>query len=392
MNIAIFYNSDHPDLGSWYGGSVMRRVLGSGVLQTTNRHMRVSVGDILTYPMTTSGRRKTLSDVIDLCRAVYTPKEVDLLVRDRLAATHGRATVFSWVFQNMTGEIADALHRKLSPDSAYLGAMDVEFSKPLHLSVFRNSLHEAYRLRGARCSIFYSMSENEDPDVAIREIFQEQGFVVDYEDAGARRTIFDNYDTLDHFKRVEDFQRVFGALQGLTLEEASNLAFSLEELHPKVFEALAAAARVLERADTEEELAQSALSGRRLLEQIANYLFPPCAVKWKGRDVGRTQYKNRLWAYIDQTVSEVGTGDPKLLEALGEEADRLVALFNSGLHADTTRRKVEAAFRDLVRWLTRVIELSPAHARKPYLAYEQEIRNMITGVIKENGESENGPH
>jgi hypothetical protein len=376
MNIAFLFNSDHPSLGGYYGPSVMRRILSTGVLQKADRHMRVSVGDILTY-----GSTRTLSSLIKLCNTVYQPIDFDRLIRDRLDATHGKATVYCWLFQNMTAEIAEALHLALAPDPAYLGAMDVDFSNPFHLRFFRNSLIEAYRVRNTHCSMFYEMGENEEPDIVPIEIFEQGGFTVQHEDMGARRTIFDNYDTLEHFGRIEEFKRVFAGIEGLDRDRASDLALTLEELHPKLFDALASAARALERAETVEDVAQSALSGRRLLEQVADYLFPPRPTLWNDRKVGRPQYRNRLWAYLEQTCAELGLDKASALTTLGKEADRLVELFNAGLHADPTREKVETAFRDLVLWLTSVIEISPAHARRPYLAYEQELGNFMRDVL-----------
>jgi hypothetical protein len=388
MNTALLFNSDHPALGSWYGPPVMERILGTGVLQEADRFMRVSVGDVLTYSAAARGKTPTVSWLIELCRSVYQPKEFDCLIRDRLDATHGKATVFCWLFQNMTQEIAEALNVNLLHDPAYLGAMDIDFANPLHLRFFRNSLPEVYRLHGNRCSIFYSMGENEDPDLVIREIFERQGFVVEYEDIGARRTIFDNYDSADHFKRIEDFRHVFETFAGLSADRVSDLVLMLEELHPKLFDAFASAARTLERAETEEDFAQVALSGRRLMEKVADYLFPSRDGEWNGRKIGRAQYRNRLWAYIEQTIIEAGLTDATLLASLGGEADRLVELFNSGLHAGPTREKVQAAFRDLVFWLTRVIELSPKHARHAYLAYQDQILKFLRGVVGGNSEDE----
>jgi 8-oxo-dGTP pyrophosphatase MutT (NUDIX family) len=380
MNVAVLFNSDHPTLGSSYGAPVMQRILGANVLQTAHRHMRVSVGDILTCSAAAGSKTPTHSHLISLCRKVYVPKKLDLLIRDRLEATHGKATVYCWLFQNMTGEIAEALHAKLALDPAYLGAMDVDFSDPLHLQFFRNSLCEDFRLRGIQCSIFYSMGENEGPDVVIREIFEQCGFEVNYEDTGARRTIFDNYDTIDHFRRVEDFKRVFSGFEGLSSDQASDITLTLEELHPKLFDAFASAARTLERAETEEDLAQAALSGRRLLEKTADYLFAPRDDEWKRRAVGRDKYKNRLWAYIEQAMTDAGLDDPTLLHTLGKEVDRLVDLFNTELHANPTRGNVQTAFRDLVLWLSKIIQLSPAHARRPYLAYEKELLVFMRAV------------
>ena len=209
-----------------------------------------------------------------------------------------------------------------------------------------------------------------------------------HEDMGARRTIFDNFYTLDHFARVEDFKRVFARIKGLDRDRASDLALTLEELHPRLFDALASAARALERAETPEDLAQSALSGRRFLEQLADYLFPPRTTPWNGRQVGRAQYRNRLWAYLEQTSDELKIDKTSTLAALGTEADRLVELFNAGLHADPIRDKVESAFRDLVLWLTNVIDLSPTHARRPYLAYEGELKNFMGEVLVDRVEED----
>jgi len=98
----------------------------------------------------------------------------------------------------------------------------------------------------------------------------------------------------------------------------------LEELHPKLFDAFAAAARTLDRAETEEDLAQAALSGRRLLEKTADYLFPPQSIDWNGRKVGKAQYKNRLWAYVERTLLASRGADLTALDRLGKEANRLL--------------------------------------------------------------------
>ncbi len=373
MNVALLFNSDHTSLGGYYGPPVMDRILGAGVVQKTNRYMRVSIGDILTYGAASASETPTVAFLVELCRKAYQPRVFDQIIRDRLEVTHGKCTVFCWLFQNMTATVANALHKKLVPDPAYLGAMDVEFSDPIHLWLFRNSLCERYRFYGPRCSVFYVMGENEDPDDVILAAFEKHGFTVSYEDIGARRTIIDSYDTLDHFKRIGDFERVFSGFDNLSVDCLSDVVCSLEELHPRLFDVFASAARGFERAETQEDYAQVALSGRRLLEKFADYLFPPRDEEWKGRKVGRSQYKNRLWAYIEQVIAGSVNADGCALTRLGKEADRLVDLFNAGLHADPTREKVESSFIDLMLWLSEVIELDPAAARKPYLAYEQEL-------------------
>jgi hypothetical protein len=379
MNVGFLFNSDHPTFRGFYGYPIMRLILGTGVLQKNDRHMRISIGDVLTYSVVATSETPTRKRLVTICNEVYQPTELDLLTGDR--NVFGQVTIYCWVFQNITDQLARSLHAGLLPNPAYLGAMDVVFSNRLHLSLFRNSLPEYYRLRGARCSIFYHLGENEDPDSVTKEIFEEYGFNVEYEDVGARHTIFDNYDTLDHFKRVEDFKTVFARFDGLDHNKVSDLAFVLEEIHPKLFDVLASAARTMARAQTEEDLAQASLSGRRLLEAVANYLFAARDATWKGRRVDLPAYKNRLWAYLEESLRESGLQDSVILCKMGREVDRLIELFNSGLHANPSKDTIEEAFRDLVVWLTRAIEISPTYARRVYLAYEEEIKAFAQKVI-----------
>jgi hypothetical protein len=376
MNIALLFNSDHPSLGGCYSLSVMERILATGALQKANRNIRVSVGDILTH-LALASRIQNSSELVKLCQSVYQPRIFDRLIRDRLEFTHGKATVFCWVFQNITIEIAENLNNKLVQDPAYLGAMDIDFSDLIQLRFFRNSLPETYRLNGNRCSVFYALGENEDPDMVVREIFRRHEFIVEDEDAGARGTIFDEYDSIDHFTRIEDAKRVLEALPNLTADFISDLVLVVEDLHPKLFNAFASAARTLDRAETDEDFAQVALSGRRLMEQVADYLFPARGGEWNGRKIGPAEYKNRLWTYIEQAIKEERSTDIVLLSTLGDEVDRLVKLFNSGLHAVPSRESVRTAFSDLLIWLKRVIDLSPKLARNAYLAYESTMVDFL---------------
>lgn len=369
MNIAFLFNSDHSELGGYYGPPVMDFILGSNVLQKEKRSMRVSIGDILTYSQC---KPRTYEALEQLCREVYIPISFDRLNMNKLKETFTTATVYCWLFQNMTQLTGEQLHRSLGPNDCYLGCMDVDFSQPKHLQFFRNSLIENYRLNGTSCAVFYDMGLNEDPDVSIKNGFEKYGFSVEFEDQGIRRTIFDNYDSLAHFKRVESFKSFCSRLPSLNDDDASALAHSLEELHPKLFDAFAAAARTLDRSETEEDYAQAALSGRRLLENAADALFPPNVNDWNGRKVGASQYKNRLWAYVEKALVD-SSEPPERLKYFGKEVDRLIELFNAGLHAAPTRDKVELAFRDLILWLSNVINLNPAMARDPYAPYSGEV-------------------
>ena len=372
MNVAFLFNSDHPSLGGYYGIPLLEKVLSTGSLQKSSRFMRVSVGDIMTH-MASAG--KTFEYLESLCHEVYKPRDYDRIHWNALHATYRTATVYCFLFQNMTEKCADELNQRLIDiEPAYLGAMDVDFSDHIQLKFFRNSLCEEYRINGLECALFVEMNDFENMDQLIKNIFEKYSFTTHYEDIGARRTFWDGFDTLKHFTRIADFKNAFIAMSGVTEDLANDVIHSLEELHPKLFDKFASAARALQRAETEEDLAQASLSGRRILESFADYLYPPRKTLFNNRKIGIKEYRNRLWAYIETTLesSDLRDKESKLI-ILGKEADKLVELFNAGLHSDPSKEAVELAFSRQLQWIQAVIELSPMNARKPYLAYEKEL-------------------
>ncbi|ENK1257747.1 hypothetical protein AB2066_004368 [Vibrio vulnificus] len=376
MNVAFLFNSDHSSFGGYYGIPILEKVLATGELQKSSRFMRVSIGDILTYSVSAG---KTYDQLEELCHKVYVPSNYDRISWTALRGTYRTATVYCLLFQNMDKNCADGLHNALKvAEPSYLGAMGVEFSNLLHLTFFRNYLWEVYRLNGEHVNLLVEMNDFEGFDYAVKETFEEQGFTTSFEDIGARRTFWDKFDTLEHFKRVADFKRTFLTMDNVTEDLASDVIHSLEELHPKLFDKFASAARAMERAETEEDLAQASLSGRRVLESFADYLYPPSKEKYKGRKIGNAEYKNRIWAYIETTLDEMQDDEKEAkLLALGKEADELVKLFNAGLHANPCKASIEQAFSRQLQWIQSMIELSPEKARKPYLAYEEELEGVF---------------
>lgn len=82
----------------------------------------------------------------------------------------------------------------------------------------------------------------------------------------------------------------------------------------------------------------------------------------------------------------VGKFDEQRFLNLGKEADRLCDLFNSGLHHSPTKNKVATALVDLVTWVSDLVEIDPASVRRPYGAYEEEMRKFFTDFVARRGE------
>lgn len=371
MHVALLFNSNHPKYGYSYGDPIRSTVFGPGILQASGRHMKVSIGDVLIF-----GKSKSWDEYDDITNRTYFAGRWSLLHERRLRATFRKATVYALTFENMTKAIAEQLHRALTKDDAYLGLMEIDLAYGPHLGLFRNSMVTSYRILGTTCHVFYSMDyERDDHELnAMRQL----GFVdVQWEDKGARGTIFDDFDTPEHFEQVAAFRNVISSFIAGGMDAASELVMVLEDLNAQLFQALGAAVAALARAKNTEDIAQASLSGRRYLEKLADALFPPRQEDYKGRKAGREQYRNRIWAYIaDNTPS-----NSDLMQALGKEADRLVGEFNSGLHSEQQKERVLQALADCAAFTGAVLALNPPASRKPYLAHEKRILEFMREVI-----------
>lgn len=380
MNIAFLFNSDHEIYNGFYGYPILELILKQCILQNINRNMKVSVGDIVTFSVASQSKTPTYEYFYELNKKVYTPYKFDYLIQPKLENISKKATIYCLFIQNMPDESALSMNNALKNDDTYLGAMDIDLKNIFHTHFFKKSLILSYRIQGKNCSIFYSMSENEDPDSSVKEYFENYGYHVIHEDIGAVHTIFDEYYDLDeHLSRIQDFKEVFLQLPSMNIDILDDLIISLEELHPKLFNAFSALARTYNRIETDEDIAQCSLSGRRILEQIADYLYPPSHEKYKGRDVGNAQYKNRLWAYIETTVNN-NSLDFSNIQRIGKDVDRLIVLFNSGLHSNLKKNDLDYLLEQLVFFIIEIITLSPTAARKPYLAYEENINDFMKKI------------
>jgi hypothetical protein len=368
MIIALLFNSDDPKYRGYYLPPVLQTVFANGVLQNSGRHMKVSVGDVLIF-----SHSKSWAKYDALTEATYFHYEWALLHEDRLRATFRAATVYSLVFENMSKQIAMELDKALMPDDAYLGLLAVDFAYGPHLGLFRNLMVSKYRVMGRFCRIFYTMGEVDGRDEYEIEQFRALGFDdVDWEDSGARRTILDNFDTLKHFQEVKAFRHAITSFLKGGEDAAYELVMILEDLNPRLFNALGSAVARLASAKNEEHVAQAAISGRRYLEKLADVLFAARKFEYKGRKVGQEQFRNRLWAYIADHART-----PDAIKMLGNEVDRLNKEFSAGVHRDKEKDRIMRALVDTSELTATLLALNPEEARKPYFAYSQQIRDFF---------------
>lgn len=369
MIIAILFNSDDPRFDGYYGPPIRDLVFRSDVLQASNRPLRIAHGDVLVY-----GNSKTTADYRRIAEATYFAGTWSTIQAERLRATYLEQTIWAWVIHNATRALAERLDAALRADAAYLGLLEVDFSLPQHLVLFRNSMPQWCRVHGAECTLFYSMGNEDQKDEYEAEELRKVGFnSVKWEDRGAHGTIFDDFDTPAHFVQLRQVQSVLASTLSGGEDEASELVMMLEDLGPKLFNTLGSAVRALASAKTEEDYAHVGISGRRYIEQLADALFPASDVPFKGRDVSATKFKNRIWAFIDNVLPATSLTRDEDLRSLGREVDRLIEAVNALLHGDPDSASARRVFSDLARLTVALLQLNPAAARQPYRAFEEKL-------------------
>lgn len=389
MIIAILFSSDDPRFDGYYGPPIRDLVFGSGILQSGNRPLRIAHGDVLVY-----GNSKTTADYRRIAEATYFAGAWSTIQAERLRATYLKQTIWAWVIHNATRVLAEHLDASLRADAAYLGLLEVDFSLPQHLVLFRNSMPQWCRVHGAECTLFYSMGNEDEKDEYEAEELLKVGFnSVEWEDRGAHDTIFDDFDTPEHFVQLRQVQSVLASTLSGGEDDASELVMMLEDLNPKIFNALGSAVRALSSATTEEDYAHVGISGRRYIEQLADALFPPSEIPFKGRDVSAAKFKNRIWAFIDIALPATSLSRDEDLRSLGREADRLIEAVNALLHGNPDAASARRVFADLAQLTVALLQINPSGVRQPYRGFERRLMAFLKEDLKDilSGRA-SGPH
>jgi hypothetical protein len=381
MIVAVLFNSDDPKFGGDYGPPIRDLVFGTRVLQNAGRQLKILQGDVLIY-----SHAKTQANYYRLAEGAYFADTWSTVDAKKLRKTYLKNTICAWIIQNTTIDIAIALDNALRGESSYFGLHAVDYRIPFHLVFYRNVMPQYCRVFGETCTRFYSMGNRDEIDKFEVDELRDLGFAnVTWEDSGAHNTIFDNYDTPEHFQQLRDVQDLLATVLPGGDDEAEELVMMLQDLNPKLFDVLGSAVRALSRAQTNEDFAHVGISGRRYVEQLADAVFPPRSEPYQGRDVSSTRVKNRLWAFINDAMSSDVEDRLSAVQALGKEVDRLIEATNSLLHGTPNREAATTTFRDLGKLSVAMLQLDPAKGRRPYLAFEKKIFEDLLAFFAEQG-------
>src|SRR5205823_9703737 len=101
---------------------------------------------------------------------------------------------------------------------------------------------------------------------------ERQGYHVAWEDIGVRWTVFDAYQSYEHAARLADLETY---LSEHLARVADEILLRVASLDPRLRDELYAALRTFDRIQTPADVSQVALSCRRIIERLADALYPP---------------------------------------------------------------------------------------------------------------------
>ena len=355
MKIAFHFHGSHPELGFEYGLAALRLVsfalLGQQRTQVTSK---VFVGDLLfsDIDMSRDGRSRSSGDILVFWLHPHNPVWTRFL-EERLIAARG--DVYAICLESVDQETAERLHKCLVDAAPYLGAMEVDDGYSLHWHLYSQSLSPLLRVLGGGANVFWDGFSEDDKDPGLLKELRSLGFnPVNWESLNGRFSIFDTYHDFEHAQRVAEWKRDCGQLLGFI---ADSVVARLGDAVPDLGDQLWTALRTFDQAETTEQLSQVAGTCRRIIEHVADRLFPPREAGTAEPKLGPKHYRNRLLAFADRARSTDTAIDLVCVStnALDEQITKLLAVAQKGIHAEICRaetrrcllRTIPAARRSL---------------------------------------------
>lgn len=306
--------------------------------------------------------------------------DIDL---ERLLEVISQRHLFVICLDSISKTAADRVHAALASHSFYLGYLEVNEASPIHYALYR-MLSRPGRIVGREFRVFVLSMDPaaEDAEEWKLEAYRALGTFnkVSFELSGGRYTIFDLEDDFKHARRIAEARTAAVDYFGGTADQIIAL---YRDAVPGFADAIWTLFETLSRAETEEQFAHIALSCRRLVDRVADTLFPPV----HGDDnLGPGKTRNRLRAFVKAQVAS--NKDRELIEAeiegLFDRLTALSALTNKGIHAEA--RQAEAR-RVAVRTMLFFDDLASMSGGALPMTLaplsEEEFRKMAFGEVPE---------
>ena len=337
MKIAFHFDSDHPELGGISYGSPAMRLVFSALLAQRHVHIasKIFVGDVSfgNIDRSRDGRHDNLSRT-DILESWQHPHNSvwDHLLADRLTAA---SNVYAICFESIDQNTAERLHAGLVNELSYIGGIEIDDSSRLHWHLY--PLVALFRILDRGAQVFWDGVSEDQKDPALLEEVRCFGFhPVSWESLNGRFTIFDCYNNFERTRRVFEFKRDCGQLLGFVADSVVSI---LGDAVPDLGDRLWSALRAFDQAETTEQLSHVAATCRRIIEHVADQVFPPTETVAGGPKLGPKNYRNRLLGFADQARRADTAIDLVCVStnALDEQISKLLDVAQKGIHAEIYR-------------------------------------------------------
>lgn len=366
MKIAFHFDSQDESLALFYGNDIQKKVFNT-ILKHRNLNVnsKVFTGDLLM--MMIASDRKEISETQftqtfneDKYREIFyhwlNPKNVIWKRYSDLGIERSIGTdIHVLCFESIDLKTAEIINDELSDYPSYLGAIEVDDSSQLHWTLYSQFLVALGRLHNDEFNLFHQ-SEDDIEDVMIND-YDDFGFKkVSPECLNGRYTIFDTYSNFEQARRIAEWKRNSGGLLAFIADE---IISKLSDIAPDVGNKLWSALKTFEDSETNEQLAQVTASCRRIFEYVVDCIFPPSNEKIDGHSLKADKYKNRLFAYADE--SRQSNTNIDLIVAttvtLFEQWDKLNKLANKGVHSEVFRSETRRCLLRTIMLLDDIVSL-----------------------------------
>jgi hypothetical protein len=379
MIVAFHFRADAGVYSSVWVLSIQERIF--RCLNETDRqaHAVIYSGDLLVHQdLGPDGREAVLQALTG-----YDPRKWRTIDNEEFADVVFSKRVYVVAVEGLSTRLQDAVDAELRRSGDYLGAIEIDPANQVHWALYRQRLVPRYRYVNGEIRLFYRKFEEDAgadaKDIGTAADLKRLGFQVTFEDSGLSHTIFDRYQSFEHSKRG-------AALEGYLNEHLARIAdevlLRLSASRPQQMESLYAAFRTFALVETIEDIAQVAASCRRFLEGLADLLYPPRDSLVGGRKVSATEYRNRLWAYVEGSLSGAGKNLALAqLEDLGRRIDALDRLVNKGLHDQISQIEVRRLIVALVVLAYDLLSLTPPPLEAAIEPHAEAFNEIVRDVI-----------
>lgn len=346
------------------------------------RHVSIRIGTLPWSRIAAS--TDTLITVVDSLLGVESPTWSTLSASELFEGL-GTKSVVAYLIQGASAKESRCIHETLTSTSGYMGAIEVKSNTDITWVLYGH-LPALYRIVESELRMFYREYERQVEDNRDHEAFeqwQRSGLfsTVVWEDTGAQGTIFDPYDSVNHARLTGEVEELVGAQFSSVVDE---ILMRIAQLDPRLFTQMHGALKSFDQFDTADSLAHVSVSCRRLIERLADALYPPRGTPVNGKDVGPGEYRNRLWAYVEENLHSKSHRTLVLttLEDIGKRINRLDRAASRGVHADVEPSEVRRLLISLTTLVYDLLTLTSPPTAVPDAPYNETVSRMVDEMLR----------